>query len=118
MNFDTFKANHNWIIEEVFEQALVYLPHDQFEELYDDYQGFSSTYSNEAVNVFLDVFFAEELQHFDSYYQGLYNSIEEFYAEMDEMKEFDPDCDYNKEDYVFHDGFVFDTCPCLEGPYI
>ena len=34
------------------------------------------------------------------------------------MKEEDPDCDYNKEDYVFHDGYVFDTQPILEGPYV
>ena len=117
-NLDVFKANHNWIIEDIYEQALNYLPLDKFEELYDDYQGFSSTYTNDAVNVFLDVFPIEELPHFDSYYQGLYDDLEEFYKEMDEMKEFDPDCDYNKEDYVIHDGYVFDTEPILAGPYV
>lgn len=112
-NLETFKANHVFIIEDIYDQALIHLPHDKFEVLYDDYQGYSSTYGNDAVNVFLDVFFAEELINFEAYYQGSYDSLEEFYAEMDEMKEADPDCDYNKEDYVIHDGYVFDTEPVL-----
>ena len=110
-HLETFKMNKVLIIDDIYDQALIHLPSDKFEELYDDYQGFSCTYSNDAVNVFLDVFFAEELSHFDSYYQGSYDSLEEFYKEMDEIKESDPDCDYNKEDYVIHDGYVFDTRP-------
>ena len=113
-----FKKDHNWIIDDIFDAATEHLPLDRFEELYDDYQGFSSTYTNDAVNVFLDVFPIDELPNFDSYYQGLYDDLEEFYKEMDEMKDFDSDCDYNKEDYVIHDGYVFDTEPILEGPYV
>lgn len=117
-DLQTFKENHDWIIDDIFDAATEHLPLDKFEEYYNDYQGFSSTYSNDAVNVFLDVFPIEELPHFDSYYQGLYDDLEEFYKEMDEMKESDPDCDYNKEDYVIHDGYVFDTEPVLAGPYV
>ena len=113
-----FKKTHNWIDDEIFEEALIHLPHDQFIQYYDDYQGNSATYTNDAVNTFLDVFPITELPHFDSYYQGLYDDLNQFYEEMDEMKEEDPDCDYNKEDYVFHDGYVFDTQPILEGPYV
>lgn len=114
----TFKENHNWIVDDIFDQATENLPYDEFEEYYDDYQGYSCTYSNDAVNTFLKHFPLTELPHFDSYYQGLYDSIEEFYEEMEQMKRDDPDCDYNKEDYVMHDEHVFDKNPIKAGPYI
>lgn len=117
-SLETFKRNHNWIIDDIFDQATENLPLDQFEEYYDDYQGYSSTYSNDAVNVFLKHFPIDELTHFDSYYQGMYDSIDEFYEHMNQHKEDDPDCDYDPSDYVFYDDYVFDKHPLKAGPYV
>jgi len=115
----TFKENHIWIIDEIFNAALENLPWDEFEECYNDYQGYSCTYSNDAVNVFLKHFPVDQLTHFDSYYQGLYDDINEFYAEMEEFKQ-DPvfQCDYDKDDYVMYEDYVFDKNAIKEGPYV
>ena len=115
----TFKENHIWIIDEIFNAALENLPWDEFEECYNDYQGYSCTYSNDAVNVFLKHFPVDQLTYFDSYYQGLYDDINEFYAEMEEFKQ-DPvfQCDYDKDDYVMYEDYVFDKNAIKEGPYV
>ena len=117
-SLQTFKENYSWVIDDIFDAATENLPYGEFEEYYSDYQGYSMTYSNDAVNTFLEHFPITELTHFDSYYQGLYDDIEEFYEEMEQMKKDDPDCDYNKEDYVMYNDYVFDKNPIKAGPYV
>ena len=114
-----FKDNHIWIIEEIFEEAIKNLPWDKFEEYYDDYQGYSCTYSNNAVNVFLKHFPLEEIFYFDSYYQGLYDNLDVFYTECEEFNE-DPlfQCDFDRDDYVMYEDYVFDKNPHKEGPFV
>ena len=118
-DLQTFKENHNWIIDDIFDAATENLPLDQLQKYYDDYQGYSSTYSNDAVNVFLQHFPVDQLVHFDSYYQGLYDDLDEFYKEMEEFKQ-DPvfQCDYDKDDYVIYDEYVFDKNAIKQGPHV
>ena len=67
----------------------------------------------------LDRFPVDQLVYFDSYYQGLYDDLDEFYKEMEEFKQ-DPvfQCDYDKDDYVIYDEYVFDKNAMKEGPYV
>ena len=110
-------VDNNYFDEDIYEFVDEY-GEDNLVKYYEDYCELGEEYSYDAVDAFVEYFGLDQLQGFQDAYRGSYESkghfaedfVNDCYAvNIPGFLEIDWEASFDNLDFVYQDGFVFDT---------